>query len=128
TEDVRDALKAAGMQMHAIEAVALTADLPGRIGQLRPLLEQGAELGARLVYSFADAPDPRRCADGFAVLADAAAEFDLRAVLEPMPYRSVATLPQALAIAAGVEDAGIVVDTLHASRGGAVPADLALMN
>lgn len=128
TDAVRHALNGAGIGLHAVEAVALTADLGERLEELRPLLQQGAELGARLVYSFADDPEPQRCADSFALLADVAAEFGMRAVIEPMPYRSVATLTQAAGIVDGIADAGVVVDTLHASRGGTVPADLAQLD
>ncbi|WP_448811758.1 sugar phosphate isomerase/epimerase family protein [Agromyces bauzanensis] len=115
----------AGMRVHAIEAVAITPDLGNEIDPLRPLLQQGAELGADLLYSFSDDPDAARCADTFARLAVVAAESGLRLVLEPMPYRSVATLAQAAGIVASAPGAGLIVDTLHASRGGAAPADLA---
>lgn len=114
-----------GMRVHAVEAVAITPTLGDEIDRLRPLLQQGAELGADLLYSFSDDPDAARCADTFARLAELAAEFGLRLVFEPMPYRSVATLAQAAGIVASAPGAGLIVDTLHATRGGAAPADLA---
>lgn len=128
TGAVRQALSDAAMRVHAVEAVAITAELDQQFDDLRPLLQQGAELGAGLVYSFADDSEPSRCADTFALLAEVTAEFGLRLVLEPMPYRSVATLTQAGDIVAGSAGAGLIVDTLHASRGGTTPADLARMS
>lgn len=115
----------AGAAVHAIEAVAITEALARGMDHLRPALEQGAALGAQLLYSFCDDTDPIRCAETFAALAALAAEHGLRLMIEPMPYRAVATLPQAAGIVAGVFGAGLVVDTLHATRGGTTPSDLA---
>lgn len=114
-----------GAAVHAIEAVAITETLARGMDHLRPALEQGAALGARLLYSFCDDTDAIRCAETFAALGTVAAEHGLRLVIEPMPYRAVATLPQAAGIAAGVPGAGLVIDTLHATRAGTAPADLA---
>lgn len=117
-----------GTRIHAIEAVAITPRLADRIDALRPSLQQGAELGAGLVYSFADDPDEARCADAFALLVGVAAEFGMRALLEPMPYRAVATLPRASEIVSRAGGAGgLIVDALHASRGGTGPRELARM-
>lgn len=114
-----------GMRVHAIEAVALTPRLALDLDRLRPHLELGAELGAEFLYCFADDADVSRMADHFALLAATAREHGLRTLIEPMPYRSVATLEQAAELAVEVPDAGLVIDTLHASRGGAAPARLA---
>ncbi len=115
-----------GVRVHAIEAVAITERLAAGIDALRPLIEQGAELGAELLYSFVDDPDPLRCSDTFSLLAQTAEEFGVRALLEPMPYRAVTTLARAseLVSRAG-HDSGLIVDTLHASRGGTGPEELA---
>ncbi|WP_166869658.1 sugar phosphate isomerase/epimerase [Salinibacterium sp. ZJ70] len=121
---VRDA----GVAVHAIEAVAITEALALGMDHLRPVLEQGAELGAHLLYSFSDDTDAIRCADTLAALAALASEHGLRLVIEPMPYRAVATLPQAAGIIAERAGAGLIVDTLHASRGGTQPADLARLD
>lgn len=115
-----------GVRVHAIEAVAITPQLASSMDALRGALEEGAELGAELLYSFADDTDPVRCAETFALLAETAHQFGLRTLLEPMPYRAVATLGQASGIVSGAgHDAGLIVDTLHASRGGTTAADLA---
>lgn len=118
----------AGASVHAVEAVAITEQLAQGMDHLRPVLEQGAELGAHLLYCFSDDTDASRCSDTFAALAALAAEHGLRLLIEPMPYRAVATLPQAAGIVAGQAGAGLIVDTLHASRGGTRPADLAALD
>lgn len=114
-----------GVGVHAVEAVAITPTLGAQLDALRPQLEQGAALGATLLYSFSDDPEADRAAETLAKLAAVAAEYGLRTLVEPMPYRAVATLAQAAGIVARVPGAGLIVDTLHASRGGNVPADLA---
>lgn len=116
---------ASGVRVHAIEAVAITPTLRHELDRLRPLLQQGGEFDAQFLYCFSDDPEQTRCAETLAELADAAAEFGLRTLLEPMPYRSVATLRSAADIVASVPGAAVVVDTLHVSRGGLTPADLA---
>ncbi len=121
------AIAGSGVRVHAIEAVAITPTLTSELDALVPLLEEGAEVGARLLYSFSDDPDADRCADTLAALAETAAPFGLRTVIEPMPYRAVATLAQASEIVARVPGAGLIVDTLHATRGGTTPAELATL-
>lgn len=126
-----------GIRVHAIEAVAISRELHRDVRSLRGLLEQGAAMDAGFVYCFADDEDTARCADTFSELAALAAEHGMRALLEPMPYRAIATLADASALAdaanarcsaapgAGAPGAGLIVDALHASRGGTLPADLA---
>jgi sugar phosphate isomerase/epimerase len=117
-----------GLRIHAIEAVAINERLAGGIEHLRPFLADGAELQAELLYTFSDDPDPVRCAETFARVAELAREYGLRTLLEPMPYRAVATLDQAARIVSGVQGAGVIVDTLHASRAGTPVADLPLLD
>lgn len=125
TAAVLRAMADSGVRVHAVEAIAITPSLAHGLDALRPLLQQGAELAAGFVYSFSDDPDAGRCADTFARLAEVVDEAGMRLLLEPMPYRSVATLAQAAGIVAGVAGTGLIVDALHTSRGGTTPADLA---
>lgn len=125
-DELRAAVARTGVTVHAIEAVAVTPELGDRLDTLRAQLELGAELGASSLYSFGDDPELGRCADTFAALASLAREYGLRTLLEPMPYRVIATLPQASELISRVSpDSGLIVDTLHARRGGTNPADLA---
>ena len=136
---------ASGVGVHAIEAVAITPSLNGNVERLRAELEAGATLNAEYLYCFADDSDAGRLSDTFLELAALAAEHGLRLLIEPMPYRAVATLQAASEVATTaaacahasarsaapeMPDActpGIIIDTLHASRGGATPADLAAL-
>lgn len=125
TAEIRRVVDATDVRIHAIEAVAIDEDLPERLDAMRPTLAQGADLGADLLYAFGDDTELARLIDAFGQLSQVAAAFGLRTLLEPMPYRAVATVAQAAQIARAVPGTGVIVDTLHAARGAASPASLA---
>ncbi len=99
------------------------------VAQDRPLLEAAAALGARRVLATGDHPDGSLVADRLAALCALARELGLVVDLEFMPFRPVATLAAAIAVAtrAGGEQVGahVLVDALHLARSGGRPADLA---
>ena len=94
--------------------------------QAEPLLAIGAELGARFLLTAVEDPEPGRRAEVFAELCRLASGYGVRCVVEPMLFSAVRTPAEALDLleAAGAEDAGILIDTLHLVRAGGVPADL----
>lgn len=116
---------AIGVPVHAVEAIAISEELSRDVTRLERALAQGAELGAHWVYSFCDDTDTARCADTVAAVSQLATGYGLRLLVEPMPYRAVATLTQAAELFDQVDGVGLIVDTLHATRGGTRPADLA---
>jgi sugar phosphate isomerase/epimerase len=112
-----------GITVLDVEAIRLgpqTAISP----EYGPVLEAAAALGARYVNAICDDPDLGRLSDTFAGLVEAAAPYGIRAVVEFMAYRSVATLSDAVAIAARSAGGGILVDALHVQRCGAGLAEL----
>lgn len=123
------AARRAGVRVHAIEAVALSAELAQELASdpaaLRAELVLGEALGASLLYCFADDTDTDRAAETFAWVAALAADHGMIALIEPMPYRAVTSLPAASALLRRAGGGGLIVDALHATRGGTAPADLA---
>lgn len=117
-----------GTAVHAIEAVAINASLSQNVRSLAAQLEQGAALGAALLYSFIDDEDLSRASDTLGELVLTAREFGLGTLIEPMPYRSVGTLAQATQIASNAGADGVVVDALHAMRGGTDAADISKLD
>jgi sugar phosphate isomerase/epimerase len=94
--------------------------------EAEPLLAIGAELGARFLLTAVEDPEPERRADVVAQLCRLARGYGLRCMVEPMVFSALRTPADALALlgAAGADDAGVLIDTLHLSRAGGVPADL----
>jgi sugar phosphate isomerase/epimerase len=97
-----------------------------RLDDFTPALALGAELGAGYALVQGADPDWSRLLDNFAGFCERARRFGLRASLEFVPQRDLATLAQALKLIAegGQPDAAICVDPLHLARGGGTPADL----
>jgi len=114
----RHALAAAGVGVHDVEFVPLTAEL--RLDDLRRPLALAAELGARRLSVSGDDPDRDRLAERFGALCDIAAEHGLGVDLEFMRFRVVGTLVHALDIVtrAGRTNGRLLVDVLHLHRSG----------
>lgn len=121
-----DAVRATGVTVEHVEVLSLGED---DVARDRPLLEAAAALGARRVLATGDHPDTSLVADRLAALCELARELGLVVDLEFMPFRPVATLAAAIAVAtrAGGPRVGahVLVDALHLARSGGVPADLA---
>jgi sugar phosphate isomerase/epimerase len=94
--------------------------------EAEPLLAVGAELGARFLLTAVEDPEPQRRAEVVAELCRLARGYGLRCMVEPMVFSALHTPADALALleAAGADDAGVLVDTLHLARAGGTPADL----
>jgi len=94
--------------------------------EAEPLLAIGAELGAEFLLTAVEDPEPERRAAVFAQLCGLARGYGVRCMVEPMIFSQVRTAGEALDLleAAGADDAGVLVDTLHLARAGGSPADL----
>lgn len=112
---VAKTLTESGIGVLTIEVFPVTETTDVRSWQ--PLLEAGAELGARYVNVVADDPDRGRLTDSLSTLAEICGPLHLTPALEPMAWKSVSRLTQAseIAQAAGIQ---IQVDTLHLHRAG----------
>lgn len=121
--ELRTAIDDSGISVLDIEVVRVKADGPGDV---RPLLEAGAALGAAHVICTVEDPDPVRRVERFAAFCALADEHSLRANLEYMVFSAVPTLVDALALVAeSGASASVLVDPLHHERGGGRPEDVA---
>lgn len=121
---VKVALQQAGIAVYDIEFVVI--DEAFSASELLPVLESAGELGARRLSVCGDDPDKGRFNDNLTALAALAGEFGMGVDLEIMPWRRIGTLASAVEAAEGTRRAnvGVLIDALHLSRSGAVPADL----
>lgn len=111
---------ATGITVLGVEAIRLGS----RPADYRPVLESAAELGAQYINAICEDPDLTRLSDTFAGLVEAAESYRVRPLIEFMAYRTVATLKDAVTIAANSGGGGILVDALHVQRCGVRLADL----
>lgn len=111
-----------GISVHDIEFLPLTAETTA--DDWLPVLESGAELGARvLTVAGADA-DMGRLLDTLAELTADSAEFGIRPALEPISYQHVSRVTVAADLARRT-GAAVLLDPLHLQRGGSSMADVA---
>ena len=94
---------------------------------IRPALEICTALGGKNLLIAGNDPEPDRMAANLAAVTALAAEFGIRACIEPTSWCVVHRLDQAkdLIRRAGVANAGIIIDTLHMDRAGETPASMA---
>ncbi len=93
------------------------------------LFETAARLGARRVKLACIEEDEGLAADLVAGAAAAVVPFALNVDLEFMPFSGIKTVASAARVvgASGAANAGVLVDALHLSRSGGVPADVAAL-
>jgi sugar phosphate isomerase/epimerase len=123
--DLRKLMSDNGIALFDIESLWLSpATEPETI---RPALEICAALGGKNLLIAGNDPEPERMAANFAIISGLAAEYGVRACIEPTSWCVVHRLDHAkdLIRRAGVADAGAIIDTLHMDRAGETPASLA---
>ncbi|WP_116131420.1 sugar phosphate isomerase/epimerase [Tropicimonas sp. IMCC34043] len=123
--DLRHRLDATGLKVLDVEAFGLTptVDLDG----FEPALDLAAELGAKNLLCTGPDEDPVRLRDRFAAFCQRAATRKITVGLEFIPYLALKTLGAArdLLWQADQPNAGLLLDTLHFSRSGGAPEQLA---
>ena len=97
------------------------------VGIPEGFLETSARLGARNVLVMSAEPDEARTIDRFCELCDRAALYGLNVCLEFAIYTGVRTLAHAAHVVAQSKrsNASVLIDALHFSRSGGVPAHIA---
>ena len=97
------------------------------VGVPEGFLEVSARLGARNVLVMSAEPDESRTLERFGDLCDRAAPYRLTVCLEFAIYTGVRTLAHAAGFVAraGRPNASVLIDALHFSRSGGVPAHVA---
>jgi sugar phosphate isomerase/epimerase len=113
-----------GLNILDIEAVWLTADTS--TDALLPVLETTARLGAHYLLVVGNDPDEPRATASLAGLAEAARPFDIKVMLEFIPYCSTNSLQAAQRLVQGAAqpNIGVLVDVLHLFRSGGSPDDV----
>jgi sugar phosphate isomerase/epimerase len=97
------------------------------VGIPEGFLEVSARLGARNVLVMSAEPQEARTIERFCDLCDRAARYGLHVCLEFAIYTGVRTLAQAAHVVAQSKrsNASVLVDALHFSRSGGIPAHIA---
>jgi sugar phosphate isomerase/epimerase len=100
------------------------------VGVPEGFLEVSARLGARNVLVMSAEPEEARTLDRFCELCDRAAPYGLHVCLEFAIYTGVRTLAHAADVVARARrtNASILIDALHFSRSGGLPADVATVD
>jgi sugar phosphate isomerase/epimerase len=122
---LRKQMSDSGVSLFDIESLWLSAATQPEA--IRPALEICAALGGKNLLIAGNDPEPDRMASNFAAVSALAAEYDVRACIEPTSWCVVNRLDQAkdLIRRAGAANAGVIIDTLHMDRAGETPASLA---
>jgi sugar phosphate isomerase/epimerase len=97
------------------------------IGIPEGFLEVSARLGAKHVLVMSAEPEEARTIERFCELCDRAAPYGLHVVLEFAIYTGVRTLAEAADVVARSKraNASVLIDALHFSRSGGLPAHIA---
>jgi sugar phosphate isomerase/epimerase len=114
-----------GVSVLDTEFLRFEPDQP--VGIPEGFLEVSARLGARNVLVMSAEPDEARTLERFCELCDRAARYGLHVCLEFAIYTGVRTLAEAAHVVARSRrsNASVLVDALHFSRSGGIPAHLA---
>jgi len=115
-QETRACIRQTGVGVLDIELARLTPDVD--VASFKPMLEAGAELGARHIIAQIPDPNRQRAAERFAQLCELAQQYALGVELEFVTWTETPDLQSAAAVLAeaGQSNAGILVDMLHFSR------------
>jgi sugar phosphate isomerase/epimerase len=113
-----------GVSVLDTEFLRFEPDQP--VGVPEGFLEVSARLGAKNVLVMSAEPDEGRTIERFGDLCDRAARYGLQVCLEFAVYTGVRTLAHAAQVVAKAKrpNASVLVDALHFSRSGGIPAHI----
>ena len=114
-----------GVSVFDTEFLRFEPDQPVAIPE--GFLEISARLGAKQVLVMSAEPEEARTLERFGELCDRAAQYDLQVNLEFAVYTGVRTLAHAADVVARSKrpNASVLIDALHFSRSGGLPAHIA---
>jgi sugar phosphate isomerase/epimerase len=115
-KETKAAMEGAGLKLLDIELVKLAEDID--VKQYVPALEAAAELGGRHVLAAGFTKDRHVLVERFAEVCELAKPYRLTVDLEFITWNGVGTFREAKAVveAAGCDNGGILIDTLHFDR------------
>lgn len=127
-KETKAVMKDTGVTLADIEIIRLGPDFQAEA--TKPFLERGAELGAKNVLVAGDDPDANRCIENFAAFCSLAAQFNMTADLEFMPWTMVPDLTAAKRIveAADCANGGVLIDAIHYQRSDTTLEQIASLN
>ncbi len=113
------------VEVFDLEIIRLAADFDPT--DYVPLLEAGAQLGAKAVLVGGDDRDRARLTDSYARLAELCANYGIVASLEFMPWTAVPDARAAIEIVSAADGPArsVLVDALHTDRSATTLEDLA---
>jgi sugar phosphate isomerase/epimerase len=105
-----------GVRVLDVELLKLLPDTD--VSVFEPCMMAAADIGAKHLLTQADDPEFNRVVDNYAKLCDLAAPYGLTCDVEFIPWIQTADLAAAGALvkAAGRENCGLVIDSLHFAR------------
>lgn len=126
-DEVRARATRRGLSILDIEPIMLMPAGSSSPDNGEAIVDAAIRIGARNILVASRDTDNERVAARLRALAERLDGTGIRLVLEFLPILGVRTLPQALSIVAAADHPclGVLVDNLHLSRAGHVPADLA---
>lgn len=126
-DEVRARATQRGLSILDIEPIMLMPAGSSSSDHGEAIVDAAIRIGARNILVASRDTDDGRVAARLQALGQRLDGTDIRLVLEFLPILGVRTLPQALSIVAAADHPclGVLVDNLHLSRAGHVPADLA---
>ena len=121
-------MKDTGIAVLDIEFLRFEPESPNGIPDR--FLEAGGLLGAQYVLVMSAEPVEARTLERFVELCERAQQFNLHVCLENAVYTGVKTVADAARVVkqSGCANASVLVDALHFSRSGGVPAHLAAID
>lgn len=125
---IRAAAQAAGVRISSVSGYYMTATTQS--GHLLANVRAARELGTALICQGCFDPDRARVVAMLRDYAAAAKEAGLRIALEFMPMSELKDIRQAVEAidAAGADNVGLLVDSLHLARSGAGEAEVAAID
>ena len=113
-----------GVGVFDVELARLEPDTD--VDRFKPLLEAAAELGCRHALTQIDDPEFNRAVDNFGRLCDLAAAQGVGCDVEFIPWQVTNSLTKAAAVlkAAGRDNCGVMIDSLHFDRAGVEPSEI----
>jgi sugar phosphate isomerase/epimerase len=127
---IRDLKNAAGdLGVRLFDGELLTLLPENDLDRWRGVIDTAAELGIPMMQVHGEDPAFARASEALGLLADMAADANIRLAIEFMRWRVTATIEDAakLALASGRGNVGILLDALHLSRSGGSPAAVAAL-
>ena len=126
--NLKSSLAANGVRLSNTSIYHLYPDVT--MDHVLPAIEASAELGAKIMVATCMDPEHDRWVAFMARYCEAAKQSGITVALEFVPYSEARTaaVGEDLVKRTGADNFGLLVDSLHLSRSGGVPADIAKLD